>query len=404
MGTPLIGIVGKTNVGKTTLFSALTLVPAKIENRQFTTIEPNVGIAYVKAPCVCKELNVADNPKNSLCINGTRYIPVKVMDVAGLIPGAHKGLGLGNKFLDELRTADALIHVVDAAGSTDEEGKPCEPGSRNPLDDVKLIDDEITFWIAGIVKRDWNQVVRRVEVLKENFTEVLTLRLSGLSLKKSHVVQALRKAGVDIKKPSSWVEDDFFSFSRELRRIAKPIIIAANKADVSIAEKNIDLLKAEVKDAIVVPCSAEIELALRRAAEKKLIAYDPGANSFTVISNRLTDEQQRALDRINKFLKRWGGTGVQDLLNIVYFKLLDMIVVYPVSDPIKLTNHEGSVLPDALLVPRGTTVRELARIIHEELSKGFLFAIDARSKRRLNADYVLNDRDVITIVSTYGRR
>lgn len=404
MVTPLIGIVGKTNVGKTTLFSALTLVPAKIENRRFTTIEPNVGIAYVKTPCVCKEFSVVDNPRNSLCINGIRYIPVKVLDVAGLIPGAHKGLGLGNKFLDDLRSADALIHVIDAAGSTDQEGNPCKPGSHNPLTDVRLIDEELTLWIAGIVKKDWSQIVRRVEVLKEKLVEVLASRLSGLSIRKSHVIQALRKAGIEVKKPSEWAEEDFTSFSKELRKVAKPIIIAANKADIPIAEKNIELIKTQIKDIPIIPCSAEVELALRRAAEKRLIVYEPGAGGFTIISQHLTDEQKRALGKIKEFLKHWGGTGVQNLINEAYFTLLDMVVVYPVSDPVKLTDHEGNVLPDALLVPRGTTVKELAKLIHQELSKGFLFAVDARSKRRLNADHVVNDKDVITIVSTYGKR
>ncbi|MEM4201360.1 MAG: GTPase, partial [Nitrososphaerales archaeon] len=113
----LVGIVGKPNTGKSTFFNAATLMNVPMANYPFTTIQPNYGVAYLRKDCVCKRLNVKDNPVNSVCVNGVRLIPVKLVDVAGLVPGASQGRGLGNKFLDDLRQADALIHVVDASGS-----------------------------------------------------------------------------------------------------------------------------------------------------------------------------------------------------------------------------------------------------------------------------------------------
>jgi ribosome-binding ATPase YchF (GTP1/OBG family) len=161
--TKLLGIVGKPNTGKSTFFCASTLAPAEIANYPFTTIKPNRGIGYIRTPCVCKEFNVKDNPKNSLCLNGTRLIPVELIDCAGLVPGAWQGRGLGNQFLDEIRKADALVHVVDAAGATDSEGKLVKPGAHDPLEDARFLEVEITMWLAQILKRDWPKLARTAE-------------------------------------------------------------------------------------------------------------------------------------------------------------------------------------------------------------------------------------------------
>ena len=112
----IVGVVGKPNVGKSTFFSAATLAHVAIANYPFTTIKPNRGMGYVRTPCVCQEFNVTDTPGNSTCINRIRLVPVELVDCAGLVPGAWQGRGLGNQFLDEIRQADALIHIVDAVG------------------------------------------------------------------------------------------------------------------------------------------------------------------------------------------------------------------------------------------------------------------------------------------------
>jgi len=116
-----IGIVGKTNTGKTTLFNAATLLNAKYPIFHSPQRKPNIGTAYVCDICVCKELGVKDNPLNSTCIDGWRYVPVKIVDVPGLVKDAWMGRGLGNQFLSVIGQADALIHVVDASGSIDAE-------------------------------------------------------------------------------------------------------------------------------------------------------------------------------------------------------------------------------------------------------------------------------------------
>ncbi|MCD6445457.1 redox-regulated ATPase YchF [Candidatus Bathyarchaeota archaeon] len=399
----IVGIVGKPNTGKSTFFSAATLAPAEIGSYPFTTIKPNRGVGYVRTPCVCKEFNVKDNPVNSLCLNGVRLIPVELIDCAGLVPGAWQGRGLGNQFLDEIRKADALIHIVDASGGTDLEGRSCKPGEHDPLEDVHFLEKELTMWLANILKRDWMKMARTAEAESKDISVMLEERLSGLSIKKNHILEALRKTGLNADKPTSWSEDEFLNFIDNLRRISKPMLIVANKIDIPTAEENLERLKEA--GYIVVPCCAEAELALRRAAEKKLIEYTPGDCSFKILKReQLSESQLNALEKIReKILLKYGSTGVQDAINKAFFKLLNMITVYPVEDVEHLSDHKGRVLPDAYLVPYGTTARQLAFMIHTELGESFIYAVEAKGKKRVGEDYVLKDRDVISIVSAKKR-
>lgn len=395
----MVGIIGKPNVGKSTFFNAATMGNAQVASYPFTTIEPNVGIAYVTKPCICKELGMKDNPMNSKCIDGTRYIPVKLIDIAGLIPGASKGLGLGNKFLDEVRRADALIHVVDASGSTDEEGRPVEPGSHDPLKDVKFVEKEYELWMLSTIKKDWNKLVRMPKV--EDVFDGLMKRLSGLRVSMDNIKWAVRRAGLDGKKPADWNEEDLEGFTRALREINKPILIAANKADLPTAKDNINRMRKTGR--LVIPVSAEAELLLRKAANMGLIEYFPGSSNFKVIGH-LNEAQMRALKLVwRRVLRVYGSTGVQDAINSVYFDLLKGIVVYPVEDENKFTDKKGNVLPDAYIVRKGTTAKMLAKMVHTELAEGFLYAIDAKRKIRIGADYELKDGDVIRIVSATAR-
>jgi ribosome-binding ATPase YchF (GTP1/OBG family) len=394
-----VGVVGKPNVGKSTFFSAATLAHVPIANYPFTTIKPNLGVGYVRTHCVCREFNVTDSPGNSTCVNGTRLIPVELVDCAGLVPGAWQGRGLGNQFLDEIRQADALIHVVDASGSTDSEGKPCSQGTHDPTEDVRFLEHELDMWLLQIVKKEWDRAIRLVEGAKEDLSLILEEKLSGLGIRRGHVLGARAKTGLNFDRPSSWSDDNLLALVTELRRYSKPLLIAANKMDVPPAEKNLETLNA--LGYIVVPCCAEAELALRRAAEKEIISYIPGDSSFKKNEARqVTAEQLNALTRIKeKILLPLGSTGVQDALNLAFFKLLQMVTVYPVEDPEKLTDHKGRVLPDAYLVPYGTTAKQFAGLIHSDLETGFLYATEVRSKMRVADDYVLKDCDVISITS-----
>ena len=399
----LLGIVGKPNTGKSTFFSAATLAPAEIANYPFTTIKPNRGVGYVRTPCVHEEFKVTDNPVNSLCMDGVRLIPVEFIDCAGLVPGAWQGRGLGNQFLDEIRKADALVHIVDASGGTDSEGRLCKPGEHDPLEDVKFLEHEITMWMANILKRDWPKIARTAESETSDLLTMLEERLSGLSIRRSHIFEAIRKAGLNAKKPTSWSEEDYLKFVDMLRQIAKPMLIAANKIDIPSAEQNLERMNK--LNYLVVPCCAEAELALRRAAEKKLIDYKPGDCNFNMIKpEQLTQSQNKALETIReKILIKNGSTGVQDAINMAFFRLLDMITVYPVEDLEHLADHNGRVLPDAYLVPYGTSARQLAYIIHTELGESFIYAVEARERQRIGEDHILKDRDVISIVSAKKR-
>jgi ribosome-binding ATPase len=399
----VLGVIGKPNTGKSTFFSAATLAAAEIANYPFTTIKPNRGVGYVRTPCVHTEFKVQDNPNNSLCLDGVRLVPVELIDVAGLVPGAWEGRGLGNQFLDEIRRADALVHIVDASGGTDCEGRSCKPGEHDPLEDVQFLEKEITMWIASILKKDWQKIARTAETEKKGILVPLEERLTGLGIKRSSIFEAIRKTELNVDKPAGWSDEDFLRFVDNLRRISKPMLIVANKIDLPTAEANVKRLKE--LDYTVIPTSAEAELGLRRAAEKKLIDYRPGDADFKIIQpEKLSPNQIKALEAIReKILVKNGSTGVQEAINTAYFKLLNMITVYPVEDVEHLANHNGKVLPDAYLIPKGITAHQFAYIIHTELGESFLYAVDARNKTRIGEDAVLKDKDVISIVSTRRR-
>ena len=404
---PLVGVVGKTNVGKSTFFQAATMVPARVENRPFVTIEPNIGVGYVRRRCAHVELGLKGcNPRNSLCIKGFRFIPVKMLDVAGLVKGAHTGRGLGNKFMDDLRQADVLLHIVDMAGSTDAEGNPVKPGTHDPLEDILAIEYEINEWFYGIIRRDWERFARGLDNLPlDQVVDAIAKRVSGLSIRREHVALALRESGLETRKPSSWGEEGLREFMRRLREIAKPIVIVANKMDIPEAEDNFKRVSRELRGRVIVPTSAVFELALRKAAKAGLIDYLPGDPDFTVVDEaKLTGRQARALELIRRFMRKYGGTGVQQAINKAVFEVLNMIVVYPVEDPHKYTDGYGNVLPDAYLVRRGTTALELAYLIHTDLGKGFIHAILAKEGKRVGASYELRDGDVVKIVSARASR
>ena len=403
----LLGVVGKTNVGKSTFFAAATELSVEIENRPFTTIDPNVGIAYVRTRCAHVRLGLPKcDAANSVCIDGYRYVPVRLMDVAGLVPGAHEGRGLGNRFLDHLRRADALLLVVDASGATSPEGVPMKPGTFDPVEEVKLMIYEIEEWMYGIIRRDWEKFAKAIDVTSSDIPGSLAQRLSGLSIRKEHVVAALEKTGLSDKKLSTWTDEELRGFVRELRRVAKPILVVANKADIPEAEDNIKRMERELTGIPIVPTSAAAELALRRAARAGLIRYRPGDPGFEIVDeSRLTERQKAFLKAVDeRVFKKWGGTGVQEALNKIVFDVLGYIVVYPVEDVNKYTDKQGRILPDALLVPRGYTARQLAYKIHTDLGRTFLYAINAYTKQRIGESYILEDGDVVRIVAAAAKR
>ena len=380
----IVGITGKTNVGKSSFFKAATMIDVEIGDRRFVTINPNIGIGYVMVDCVCKEFGVKCNAQNSICKNGKRYIPVKLIDLAGLIPGAHEGKGLGNKFLDDIRQASAFIQIIDCSGLTDEEGKPTQ--NYDPSFDIEFVQNEIDLWFADIIKRAIGKMGNVQS--KSEIVQLLTEQLSGLEISKKHIEAALEKASITETE----------KFARIVRKISKPMLVAANKIDLAPSQKNFETVKEKFKDLIIVPTSADYEIALKKAAEVGMIEYLPG-NDFKILDpGKIRETQAKALEKIKGIIAKYGSSGVQDCLNKAVFDLLNYIVVYPVEDENKLTNKKGDVLPDALLVPNGTTALELAFKIHTDIGEKFIAAIDARTKKRLGKDYVLKNNDVVRIM------
>lgn len=400
----ICGIVGKPNVGKSTFFNSATLLSVPVANYPFTTITPNFGTAYIRVKCVHNELGVKDNPVNSACIDGTRLIPVRLVDVAGLVPGAASGRGLGNRFLDDLRQADALIHVIDASGSADEEGRAVPAGSHDPLRDLEFVKEEFVLWIKSIIDKDWSRISRTVESGAPGaptLSKALLEKLSGLSISEEDLEQAIHRENLKPEKPTTWSSDDLKNFARDLADISKPMLIAANKCDQPSSKKIIEKLKTSLGEELVIPCAAEAELLLRKAAQAGLISYVPGDSTFSIKDkSKISPPQERALEVVRVILDEWHGTGVQKAMNDAYLSLLHGIVVYPVEDESKYTDKKGNVLPDARIMHKGDTAKDLAYSVHSDLGDSFLYAIDAKTGLRVGADYELKNDDVLKIVSS----
>ncbi len=388
----LIAVSGKSNTGKTTFFSAATLVEAEISNRIFTTIKPNRGVTYVRVPCPCKKAGVTCTPRNSKCVDGVRYVPVELIDIAGLVPGAHKGKGLGNQFLSDIMEANALIHIVDISGSTDHDGNPVQPGSHDPMIDIEGFIMEIDYWIFGILQKVWSQISRKAEAGHAKLDDLIHKQLTGLGITLEDVKSAMKEVPVNSKS----TDEELLRFIGFLREKSKPVIIAGNKIDIPGAEDN--LKRIQETSVKVRPCYADGELALRKAAEKGLIRYNPGDRKFEVLNDRVDEKQKQALDFIQKnVLDKYGSTGVQDIIDRAVFELLGMIVVYPVANIGKMTDKKGNVLPDAHLVRKGTTLKEFAERVHSTMAEHFIGGLNMK-RQKIGADYVLKDGDVVEIL------
>ncbi len=396
----LIGVVGVTNKGKSTFFKAATLAEVEIANRPFVTIKPSHGIGFVKVNCPEKDFNLKCNPKNGYCIEGKRFVPIDLLDVAGLIRGAHKGAGLGLQFLDDLRQADALIEVIDISGSTNDKGEPTQPGTYDPMEDIRVLEEEIDMWFFGLVKKDWEKSAKQIQQEKLEVIKTLAKQFSGLKVTEEMVEDTIKELSL-YKNITTWTEEDLKELAITLRKKSKPMIIAANKVDMPGAKENFERIKKEFKDYEIIPCSAEAELALREAAKKGLIKYIPGENDFQILKEKeLNEQQKKALDFIKKnVLEVYKNTGVQDILDEAVFRLLNYIPVYPVANS-KLEDKDGNRLPDCFIVPEGTTALEFAYKIHTDIGKNFVKAVNLRTKQVIGKDSKLKHSDVIEIMTS----
>ena len=395
-----IGLIGKTNTGKTTFFNSSTLSSDEISTYPFTTKKSSTSTGYAITLCVHPEFNVIDNPNNSRCEDGWRYIPIELIDLPGLIKDAWKGKGLGNQFLSIASQSDALLHVVDASGSIDATGKITETGSGDPVSDFADIEEELNMWYQKILEGNRDRLQKIIKS-GDDHVDALTELYQGVGVKRNHVKEALKTSGLEEKDIENYDMQDSKKFASYLRKISKPTLIVANKIDVKGADKNFERLRERYNDMIVIPASADSELTLRRAEQKELIKYSPGSENFEMLQiDELNQKQKDALDFIQSdIMGEYMRTGVQFAINVTVFKLLKMNSIYPVASPEKLSDKKGRILPDLVLLKDGATVTDLAKEIHSDLTKGLLYAKDLRYNLRVPTNYQLRDRDVICLIS-----
>ena len=400
-----IGLIGKTNTGKTTFYNSATLATADISNYPFTTKQPSMGNANAITLCVHKEFNLQDNPKNSRCIDGWRFIPIELVDLPGLIKGAWEGKGLGNQFLSIAAQSDALLHIVDVSGSIDAAGRISEPGSGDPIADIGDIEEELVMWYLKLLEGNRDKISRAINSGIDIISAIADI-FRGIGVKEEHVKLALHENNLENNKFDDLGPQEIKDFSWSLRDLSKPTLIVANKVDLPSATDNFNRLREEYKDMIIVPASADAELTLRRAANRGLIHYFPGDERFEINDQSvLTDKQKWALNFIRKdILDEYMRTGVQFAINVAVFKLLRMNAVYPVAEASKLSDKSGNILPDVYLMKSGSTIEDLAKEVHSELAKGLLYAIDIRDGLRLPTNYEIKDRDILSIISTRKKK
>lgn len=395
-----IGVVGKANVGKSTFFKAATLAEVEIANYPFATIKPNEGVAYVRVKDVAQEFGKISSPREGYVLKDTRFVPIQLIDVAGLVPGAHQGKGMGNQFLDDLRQADVLIHVVDISGSTNEKGEPVEPLTYDPAKDIKFLEEELDFWILGLIQKGWEKFSRTIQQVQAEIHKAIASHLSGLGIKEELVEQMIADINIQDKKITEWDYEDLFKLAQQLRIKTKPMIIACNKIDVPGADKNFDRIKIEFPDHLLIKCSSESELALREAAKKELISYVPGNNMLDISKpGELSEKQNAAINFIRQnILSKYGTTGVQDVLDKSVFELLNYIAIFP-GGVGKLEDQDGNVLRDCFLMPKDSTALEFAYKLHTDFGKKFIKAIDVRTKMTVGKEHKLKHLDIVEIIA-----
>ncbi len=392
-----IGLVGKPSAGKSSFFKAATLAEVEIANYPFVTIKPNSGVGYVRVIDPAKDFGKKSNPRDGYVLGEFRFVPIQLLDVAGLVPGASEGKGMGSQFLDDLNQADALIHIIDISGSINENGEPCQPLSYDPLNDVRFLEEELDLWYLRILKNGWDKFTRQISHQPQEITKAIAKQLSGLRVTEEIAEEMIKKLQLP-ETLLTWTDQNLRSLATELRKRTKPMIIAANKIDVPGAEKNLERMKESFPEYHIIPCSSIAELALKEASKKGTIDYIPGTNTFKKHQDLGTQEKLFTYIQDN-ILNKYQSTGVQDVLNTIVFNVLKYKALYP-GGVSKLEDKNGNVIPDCFLMPEKTTALEFAFRLHTDIGKGFVKAIDVRTKQPIGKDHILKHGDIIEIKTT----
>jgi len=248
------------------------------------------------------------------------------------------------------------------------------------------------MWVYGILAKHWARMERQAQSHSFSIHQGLAEVFAGLGVTAEEVRKAERETGIELLHAK---EEDLIAFCGTLMKESKPMLPVGNRVDLAP-----ESLVASLAGVVSLFASAAGELALRNAAQAGVVSYVPGIlRSLILRQDALNPAQRAGLDRIAAVMKRYGGTGVQQALNRAVFDLLSMIVVYPVEDETHFANKKGEVLPDAFLLRKGATPRDLAFQVHTDIGRGFLYAVDARTRMRVKDTHELRDGDIIRIVS-----
>ncbi|POG56315.1 redox-regulated ATPase YchF [Haloferax marisrubri] len=391
-----IGLVGKPSVGKSSFFNAATMNDVPEGAYPFTTIDPSIGEAYVRVECAAPEFDESCTPSVGYCDHGMRFVPVKLVDVAGLIPGAHEGKGLGNQFLTDLNEADVLVHVVDFSGETDIEGEATE--GHDPREDIDFLENELDMWYLDVLEKGIDRYRSGYHGEDKDIEVDLAEQMSAFKTNKDEIKQIILSLGLELD-PDEWDDADKESLAREIRKRTKPIIIAANKMDKPVSQENYEEITADpdYEHLTFVPTSAHAEKALKKADEGGVVDYRPGDDDFDIVGD-VSDEQEAGLEQIREFVTEFGGTGVQQSLENALFDVMGAIAIFPGSANGK-SDSQG-VFRDCFILPEGSTTEDFAYHLHSDIGDGLLHGIDCHSKRQIGSDHELTHRDVVEIVST----
>ncbi|GBG34810.1 Obg-like ATPase 1 [Hondaea fermentalgiana] len=361
----VVGLVGKPSAGKSTLFCCTTRLQtlAKVAAHPFTTIEPNYGVGWWASNDVTDEAtdpsDAAFETEHGRDGQGRRLLPLLIKDVAGLIPGAYKGQGKGNKFLNDLCDADVLIHVVDVSGSSDRNGVAVMDDVQSAStaeEDIKWVREELHRWIFGNVVAKWRGVVRAARARNSEHAaeDRLVALLTGYQgPTRSIVTAAAARSKLDPMIAERWSRADLHRFIAHFLSVRFPMCLALNKCDRLILnprfdqEVGLEKLEQAKKVAleqgyVAVPCSAMLETNLLSLAGEGKIEYAFGSSAFAApgylqesVSSSTTDNKEaklrKELQAARKVMDLFGSTGVVDCISSAV-ALREPTLVYPVTD------------------------------------------------------------------------